>query len=157
MVEKDTDPGFKNLIKSFKIINNIEIKAGHFEKNGKSSVRKEGKADNVLLAIVHNVGSPSKNIPARPFTAPAFDKNINKTNNLLDKTINSFLDKRNYQSLERNLNLLGKTMQQDIQQEIRDLKEPSLKPLTIKRKGSSKLLIDTGEMLNATDYQVEMK
>lgn len=157
MVEKDTDPGFKNLIKSFKAISNIEIKAGHFEKNGKSSARKKGKADNVLLAIVHNVGSPSKKIPARKFTAPAFDKNINKTNNLLDKTINSFLDKRNYQSLERNLNLLGKTMQQDIQQEIRDLKEPALKPLTIKRKGSSKLLIDTGEMLNATDYQVEMK
>ena len=38
---------------------------------------------------MHNVGSPSKKIPARKFTAPAFDKNINKTNNLLDKTINS--------------------------------------------------------------------
>ena len=156
MLEKDTDPEFKNLIKSFQAISNIEIKAGHFEKNGKSSARKKGKADNVLLAIVHNVGAPSKKIPARPFTAPAFDKNINKTNNLLDKTINSFLDKRDFQSFKKNLNLLGKTMQQDIQQEIRDLKEPALHPLTIKRKGSSKLLIDTGEMLNATDYQVEM-
>lgn len=157
MLEKDNDPGFKNLIKSFQAINNIEIKAGHFEKNGKSSARKNSKADNVLLAIIHNVGSPSKKIPARPFTRPAFDRNENKYNNIIDKTINSFLDKKDYQSLKRNLNLLGKTMQQDIQQEIRNLKKPELKPLTIKRKGSSKLLIDTGEMLNETDYQVEMK
>ena len=157
MITKDTDPGFKNLIKSFQIINNIEVKAGHFEKNGKSSVRKKGKADNILLAMVHNTGSPSKKIPARKFTAPAFDKNINKTNNLLDKTINSFLDKRDYLSLERNLNLLGKTMQQDIQQEIRDLKEPALKPLTIKRKDSSQPLIDQAEMINFTDYQIEIK
>ena len=48
-------------------------------------------------------------------------------------------------------------MQQDIQQQIRDLKDPVLKPLTIKRKGSSKLLIDEAEMINFTDYQFEMK
>jgi hypothetical protein len=152
MIIKDTDPNFKNLLKSFAVIDSIEIKAGHFEKQGKSTKRKNGKADNVLLAIIHNTGSPQRKIPARPFTKPAFDKNQSKYNNIIDKTINSFLEKRNFQSLERNCNLLGKLMQQDIQHEIENFQGAPLKPLTIKRKGSSKPLIDTGEMKNDTDY-----
>ena len=53
------------------------------------------------------------------------------------------------------LNKLGILAQGDIQAEITSLMTPALSPRTIRAKGSSKPLIDTGAMRQAVTWMVE--
>ena len=53
------------------------------------------------------------------------------------------------------LRRLGIMAQGDVQASITALMSPPNSPVTIKRKGSSKPLIDTGEMRQAVTYKVE--
>jgi hypothetical protein len=58
-------------------------------------------------------------------------------------------------TLDQTLNKLGILAQGDIQQEITDLRDPPNAPATIKAKGSSNPLIDTGEMRSKVTWQVK--
>jgi hypothetical protein len=50
--------------------------------------------------------------------------------------------------------LMGQGIANQLRQSIRDTDSPPLAPATIKRKGSSKPLVDTGYMLSRVDYEV---
>lgn len=52
------------------------------------------------------------------------------------------------------LALMGEGIKGQVQQTIRDVSGPPLKPATVKRKGFSKPLVDTGNLLNSIDYEV---
>ena len=54
------------------------------------------------------------------------------------------------------LQQLGEVHVGDIQQRIRDLKEPKNSDVTIARKGSSNPLIDTGRLRQSVDYIVKV-
>lgn len=53
------------------------------------------------------------------------------------------------------LTTMGQVVKEELQQSIRDTNDPPLAPATVKAKGFSKPLIDTGHMLNSIDYEVE--
>lgn len=50
--------------------------------------------------------------------------------------------------------IVGEDIEGALKQSINDLTSPALAPSTVKRKGFSKPLIDTGHMVNSTGYRV---
>ena len=56
---------------------------------------------------------------------------------------------------KQGLGILGQTVKQDIQDKIVNLKSPPNTEATIKAKGSSNVLIDTGVLLGSIDYDIE--
>lgn len=62
--------------------------------------------------------------------------------------------KANNYDAKATLTLMGQGIQGQIKQTINELTEPALSPITIARKGHSKPLIETSEMINNVDYEV---
>ena len=91
-------------------------------------------------------------IPARSFIGAWFDENESANlafaRDLAAKRIGGKLDYR------RSLELMGVKAQGGIQKRIARGIEPPLKAETIKRKGSSKPLIDTGQLRSSITYRV---
>lgn len=107
-----------------------------------------------MIALVHEYGSVTRKIPARPFLHPALRKNQNKYSKILAKKATAILLGRI--SLHQALALVGEAAQADVQKYIVEHQGfAPLKPATIKRKKSSKPLIDTGQLRQSIRYKIE--
>ena len=108
--------------------------------------------DIVDRAIWNHYGT-SRGIPPRPFMLNAIRKNRRVLlQGLKDIAEGVF---RGETTLEIEMTKLGAFAQGLIQKEITDLKDPPNAPATIKAKGSSNPLIDSGEMRAAVTWKVE--
>lgn len=87
-------------------------------------------------------------IPARPFFRIAIDKNTAKWFNVFK---NQFLVNKN---VELSLNQVGEVARGDVVSSITNLMSPPLSEVAIKKKGSSKPLIDTGFLRASVNYKV---
>lgn len=105
-----------------------------------------------LIAAIHNYGAPAAGIPPRPF----FSNMVAAKSPEWPAAIEGLLKSTDY-DVEKTLQLTGEAIKGQLQQSIRDFVGVPLKPATIRRKGHSKELIDTGHMLNSAAYKVEMK
>lgn len=92
-------------------------------------------------------------IPERPFMRNAMRNNQHKYAKAMEVSAPKIL--RGETTPEQVLNKLGILAVGDIQHEITTLTTPANSPVTVKLKGSSKPLIDTGEMRQAVTYAVE--
>jgi hypothetical protein len=114
-----------------------------------------GDADLTLaqLGMIHEYGAPAAHIPERPFLRPALRNGqpqlARASGKLLFEVQNGTLTK--FAALSR-LGLLGVRL---VQENIVHGEFTPLKPATIKRKGSSKPLIDTGQMMQSVTYAIE--
>lgn len=123
----------------------------------------KGKADqdNINKAIWNEFGTKGGAsgggwggpIPERPFLRNAIKNNEHSYKIAIGKGAAAIL--RGETSTEAVLDKLGQKAMQDVRKEISSLKDPPNSPVTIARKGSSKPLIDTGEMRNAVSYEVK--
>lgn len=112
-----------------------------------------GKSDSDIVArAVWNHYGTSRGIPARPFMFNAIRKNKKNIKRYLNKTAPEVL--RGESSLHMVLSRLGILTQGYVQDEITELRNPPNHPDTIRQKGSSNPLIDTGEMRGAVTYKV---
>lgn len=113
-----------------------------------------GKSDGAIInrAIWNHYGT-SRGIPARPFLLNSMRKNRSKYLDAMKTSASKIL--RGETSLSTVLNKLGIFAQGHIQAEITSLKSPPNAPATIKRKGSSNPLIDTGAMRAAITWKLD--
>lgn len=92
-------------------------------------------------------------IPARSFIRASFDDHsadISKTKERLwNLVLSGKLD------VERALKLLGEEHQAQVQQYMRDLKEPENSDLTKDQKGSSNPLVNESRLISSVRYEVE--
>lgn len=88
-------------------------------------------------------------VPARPFMRQAIAKNQDQWPKLLAASLKAAKG-----DLEKALDMTAERIVAQIQQEIRTLQSPPLKPSTIAAKGFDKPLIDTGHMLNSVASEV---
>ena len=93
-------------------------------------------------------------IPERPFMRNAMRGNQGKYRANLARAAKSILDGTS--TLAIVLEKLGIQAQGDVQAEITSLMSPPNSEVTIEMKGSSKPLIDTGEMRGAVTYEVKL-
>jgi hypothetical protein len=111
-----------------------------------------GRAKTFVIskAIWNEFGT--RRIPERPFFRNAMRKNSRKYAALMAGRARAIVEQK--ETMERTLNQLGVLAVGDIQHEITILQHPPNAPSTIRAKGSSKPLIDTGEMRQSVTYQV---
>lgn len=102
-----------------------------------------------MIAAIQNWGAPSVGIPPRPFFSNMVaDKQKGWGN---DTAV--ALQRENYDA-PRALALVGMNIEGQLRQSIRDTNAPPLAQSTIDRKGHSKPLVDSGNMLNSIDHEV---
>lgn len=107
--------------------------------------------DVINRAIWNHYGT-SRGIPSRPFLTNAMRSNRRKYLEAMRNSASKILTGE--LTLNQFLNKLGALAQGDVQMEITNLRFPPNAPSTIKAKGSSNPLIDTGEMRSAVTWKV---
>lgn len=109
-------------------------------------------ADIVSIAIWNHFGT-SRGIPARPFITIAMFKNRRKIRAALRKIAESTVQKGTLLATQMpKLGVLGTGM---IQDQIAANTPPPNAPSTIRQKGSSRTLIDTGRMRQSVTWEVD--
>ena len=113
-----------------------------------------GKVDGPVVnrAIWNHYGT-SRGIPSRPFLLNAIRKNRREYLEAMKTAGAKIL--RGEATLDQTMRKLGILAQGDIQQEITDLRDHPNAPATIRAKGSSNPLIDTGEMRSKVTWEVK--
>ena len=113
---------------------------------------------NAALAIIHIFGSITRGIPPRDFLrAPLLDKSKEIVQFLGNKEIKKLIEAGEKVQVFK---LLGLKAEQIVYRAFVTGgfgKWPALKPQTIKRKGSSKPLIDTGQLPRSVSSEVVSK
>jgi hypothetical protein len=138
---RDIDKGWKKVIKSIYDLNGAFTKVGVQQGTPSDTPG----VDMVTIAAANEFGNGS--IPARPFMANAFEKNKQNLYDIAKKQYAKVLD--NQEDPKRALGLIGAWYQAKVQLEIRNGSFAPLSLATIAAKGSSKPLIDTGQMINS--------
>lgn len=111
----------------------------------------ETPSDQVAIASYNEFGT--SRIPERPFFRNAMADNKGSYGTLMRNDAKRIVTGE--QTMRRTLDRLGLKAQGDVQQSIVDLKSPPNAPATIKAKGSSNPLIDTGAMRAAVTFKVD--
>jgi hypothetical protein len=119
----------------------------------KGTRRKQGGLSMPEIAASNEFGTDK--IPARPFMSTSFDENRNAIYAFIQKNYEKILDGK--QTTEKALGLVGIAMVGLIQKKIRQIVYPPNAPSTIKIKGSSKPLIDYGQMIQSVREKVVLR
>jgi hypothetical protein len=101
-----------------------------------------------LRAAMNEFGT--RHIPARPF----FRNMVEEKSPEWPEGIATQLKANDFDA-GRALEVTGHAIKSQIQQSIKDTNSPPLAPSTVKRKGFDKPLIETGDMINAVDFEVK--
>lgn len=131
------------------------VKVGITQDKG-SKVRKDGKLTVAEIAQIHEFGAPSRNIPERSFIRSTVRAKQEKYDNQLESLSNQVFDANGKMTIDRALGIIGQSVSSDMKATIRAGISPALSASTIAAKGSDVPLIDTGQMINAISYEVEM-
>lgn len=123
----------------------VGITKVHGGKRGQNS-----KATLAEYATYNELGTST--IPARPFISTTADEKRTAWGNLQDKLIEQILD-RKIKAMKA-LESVGKQAVLDIKSKIQSITSPPNAPSTIKQKGSSKPLFESGMLQDSIDYEV---
>lgn len=105
------------------------------------------------LGAIHEFGAPRANIPERPFLHPAMREGAPQIERLSQVLLFQLQNGQTTKEIAlEKLGLLGVRL---VQQKIDEGPFVKLKDATIARKGSSKPLIDTGQMVQSVTFAIE--
>lgn len=148
---KDKDLGYKDIIRQLKSLKNKTIEAGILNNAGTNS-----ETGTLIAEYAHYNEYGTKHIPARPFMSTTFDEQnsnwVKSLDSILEKLINS-----NNIDIDKSISLVGEQVVNDIKEKITSNIPPTLNLVTIKRKKSSKTLIDTGNMRDSINFKIVNK
>ena len=116
----------------------------------KGNRKKEGGKSMAQIAAENEYGIG--NIPARPFMRTSFDENRDRISAFIANEYNKIIDDES--TISKSLNKIGLFGVDLIQVKIRAIKTPPNSPRTIALKGSSKPLIDFGQMVQSVRHKV---
>lgn len=144
MSVKDTDLGLKKFIAEMQSAKSVEVVVGILE-----GTMNDGQS--VAEYAAYNEFGTDK-IPERSFMRTSFDENKHGISVVMGQQFAKV--KRGEKTVVAALSHLGMYHQDQIQKKIGSNIQPANAPYTIEKKGSSRTLIDTGVMLNMTNYLV---
>lgn len=163
---EDKDLGWKNIVKALNETAedpNSVAYVGYFaddeprtEEQTRIQHQLEGtqyqQVSNAELAVIHEFGTDK--IPERSFMRSTFDAKRDTYEALVEKMAPQVIDGK--MKLKRLLSLVGMKMTADIKHAVKSGAgiPPPLQPETVKRKGSSRALVDTAQMINALTWDV---
>jgi hypothetical protein len=139
-----------DLQKKITSLKNVSVKVGFPSDNAETESTDQEGVTALDKATKNNFGL---GVPKRPFMNMAFTKNKNNYRKIIKKQL-SKIEKLDFIEF---LNSLGLKAQGDVQKAIVGLRNPANSPMTIKLKGSSNPLIDSGHMLQSVTFIVKEK
>jgi len=107
------------------------------------------------IAFKNNFGSFAEHIPARPFGSTLVSRYKDNINKVIKKEFNEAL--KNKQKIKNAFGRVGLACENFMKKNLRNGNWKANAPLTIQLKGSSKPLIDKGQMLQGITHIVEDK
>lgn len=147
------DRGLARIVKHFETMRARKsyVKVGVL---GKKDTRDSGEITNAQLASIHEYGLG--NVPARPFLRPPFEQNKAAYLEILRDAFAAALKSKGPEGYKRALALVGQRLATDIKNYVTTGEGvgPPLADSTIVRKGSSRPLVDTGQLIRSVDYEV---
>jgi hypothetical protein len=152
---RDNRSQYDEILKEVELLNGSFVLVGFQEgvvtkAQSKGGRRKEAGKSMAQIAAENEFGTDR--IPARPFMTTSFDENRARINRAIQGEYAKILDGTS--TVRRSLNLIGQFMTGLIQKKIRDIHYPPNSPRTIAAKGSSKPLIDFGQMVQSVRHKV---
>lgn len=130
--------------------NRPHVKVGVLQKGGKSA--RAGEFTNAELMAIHEFGAPRAGIPSRSVLRATADAQRQKWMAMLEKVIRGAVAGKI--DLLTALDLVGLKATADMVATVRKGVAPPLLPATIKAKGSSKPLIDSGRLVQSFGHEV---
>jgi len=114
-----------------------------------------GGGDIAEVAAIHEYGAPAAGIPERSFLRRAFaeQSGAEALQKFLVRTAKTLIAEK--LEVPTALERLGQFAVAQVKNRIKAVIPPTLKPETIKRKGSSTPLVDTGQLLNSVTHEVK--
>lgn len=147
VTDKVTADG-KKLQKILKELADKEVRVGF--QQGKAT--EEDGTDICDIAAWNELGTV--NMPSRPFLRMSVDDNSDKINSFMSAQKRSIIKG---ESADRILKKIGIFQKDLIQEKITEGSFAPNAPSTIKAKGSSKPLIDTGRMRQSVNFEIKQK
>jgi len=149
----DRDLGWKRIVKALgdtAADPNSVAYVGYFETG---EARIDGEITNAELAVIHEYGTDK--IPERSFMRSTFDRLRPNYEALVAKLAPQVVDGK--MTLAKLLDLVGLKIENDIRRTVKTGSgvPPPNAPSTIKRKGSSRTLVNTGQLINSLTHSVE--
>ena len=126
----------------------LEVRVGF--QRGKS--QEEDGTDMCDVAAFNELGTD--HIPARPFIRQSVDDNGSKIKSFLKGEVKDFAQGKSAEQILKEIGIFQKDLMQD------KITSGSFEPnaaSTIKKKGSSKPLVDTGRMRQSVNYVIQKK
>jgi len=147
---KDIDHGWSAIVKEFAKYKTPHVKVGVLSS---APADKKTKANLASIAAYNEFGT--SRIPARPFMAQTFDQNYSEIRSFIESESGKIIDLK--QTIPGALSKIGLFYQAKTQAQITRGEFVPNSPLTIKMKGSSKPLIDTGRLRQSINHEVVLK
>lgn len=141
-------------LKRAELVGRLRVRVGVLASRGGDAAHEGGDLSLVQLAAIHEFGSPAAGIPERSFIRSTFhtyakDALRDKLTVLCKAALSGRMDPRVA------IDLLGTWAVAEVRRTITAGKvRPPLAPSTIDAKGSSKPLVDTGQLVNAIAHEV---
>ena len=139
-------PGTAKVLASIKGLDGLEGKTGWFE----TAHYPNGTAV-AYVATIQEFGTPR--IPARPFMRPAVADHGGEWMQMLADGARASLN--GGPAPEQVLELVTMAAAGNVAEKIQAVTSPPLSPVTVKRKGFDKPLVDTGQMIQSVTGKVE--
>lgn len=155
---KDIDLGFKAIEKELRSLSNSYVDVGIIEGTVTKAQVKEFrfKPPGLNMAEIGYVNEYGEGrIPARPFIRTTTDEQNDTVNRLFENQVTRITELK--QTAKGALQVVGVFMEGAIKQKIRSINSPPNAPSTIAIKGSSKPLIDFGQMIQSIAFAVFIK
>ena len=135
----------------------ISVKVGILGSDGSKQVKNDdnelGKITMATLGAIHEFGSPKVNIPSRSFIRMPLETKF-KEELSKNKGFKQALSELDITKLNNEAGLTATVVINDAFASGGFGEWAPLKPMTIMRKGSDKILIDTGDLRRSISYEV---
>lgn len=149
IIHKEHNGGVRGLIERMKALGKKQVYIG--VPASKDSIH-EGGINMATLLAVHTLGAPSKGIPQRDALRPPLINNKDKYVQLMATGFaNALADGTDPNIVYEKIGIVASD---DVKAYFLDGSFKELNEATVERKGSSKPLVDTGEMRNSITYEV---
>ena len=142
--------------KRLRKIDRAQVKVGVLASKGGQQAHPDGTGATLIeIAAAHEFGT--SNVPERSFIRRAFEDNTQEAQALMGKLARRIVEDKT--SIDESLRILGTWGANLVRRTVTvgDHIPPPLKPETVKRKGSTRPLVDKSHMINSLDYEVDKK
>ncbi len=154
----DIDLGYDAILQEIEKLSKTTLLVGIQEKAKTQSQTKNGRTQKPGLSVAEYAAKNefgTNKIPQRSFMRTAFDENLATIERVAADQYGKIID--GSIKIEQGLGIIGQVVTALIQRKIQAIQFPPNSPATIAIKGSSKPLIDFGQMVKSVTYAIRTR